>query len=87
MLDSVSINKILSRICYFVSFTESKFDLNYISTVKSTTSLVHVFKSNRMFETKHSKILKSTAKYHQIPKKNNRVRNTRIKIWKYKAVR
>ena len=40
-----------------------------------------------MFRTKHSKILKSIAKDHQGTKQMNRVQNTRIEIWKYKAVR
>ena len=37
---------------YCENFSESKFDVN---TVKSTTQQVRVFRSNRMFGTKHLK--------------------------------
>ena len=40
---------------YCEKFTESKFDVEYVNTEKSTIQQVHVFKSNRMFGTKHSK--------------------------------
>ena len=50
---------------YCESFTESKFDIKYVFTVKSTTQQVRVFKSDRMFGTKHLKAnrLQKTIKY------------------------
>ena len=47
------------------SFTESKTDVKYVLTVKSTTQLVGVFKSNRMFGTKYSEtnLLQMTIEY------------------------
>ena len=64
-LNSVSINKILVMDFIIESFTESKVDVKYISTVKSTTQLVGVFKSNRMFGTKPSEtnLLQITIEY------------------------
>ena len=38
------------------TLAESKFDVKYVSTVKSATQQVRVFKSNRIFKTKRSKI-------------------------------
>ena len=41
--------------------------------------MVHVFKSNRMFGTKHSKIFKSIAKDHQIPNKSTEYKILKLK--------
>ena len=38
------------------SFTESKFNVKYVNTVKSTGNQVLVFKSNQIFRTKRLKI-------------------------------
>ena len=50
---------------HLLSFTKSKFDIKYVNTVKLTTEKVYVFKSNRMFGIKHSKInrLQKTIEY------------------------
>lgn len=60
----ISINKILFLEFMTESFRECKFDIKYVNTVKSTTQWVRV-KSNRIFETKCSKInqLQKTMEY------------------------
>ena len=65
-LNSVSIKKNSSHgFYYYESFTESKVNVQCVSIVKSTTWCVGVFKSNRMFGTKHSKTnrLQKTIEY------------------------
>ena len=62
------------------SFTESKFDVEYVSTVKSTTQQVRVFKSNQIFGRKRSKInlLEKTIEY----KANEQGMKDLNEIWK-----
>ena len=50
---------------YCESVTESTFDVKYVNAVKSTSQQVCVFKSNRMFGTKHLKTtrLQKTIEY------------------------
>ena len=71
--------KVLPRICYCESLEESKIDVKYVPTVKSTTSWVRV-KSNRMFGTKHPKTNRKTRPSNT--KQMNRLKNLRIEIWK-----
>ena len=56
-LDRVSINKVLVIKFVTVSFIQSKFDAKFANTVKLTTQWVRLFKSNRMFGTKHLKTI------------------------------
>ena len=53
------------QIYYCESSMESKFDVKYFNTVKSTTQQVRTFRSNRMFGTKYSKTnrLQKTIEY------------------------
>ena len=62
------------------SFTESKFDVEYVSTVKSTTQQVRVFKSNQIFGRKRPKInlLEKTIEY----KANEQGMKDLNEIWK-----
>ena len=46
---------------------------------------MRVFKSNRMFEIKHSK--PNRLKKISNTKQMNRVQNIRVEVWKYKAVK
>ena len=66
------------------SFTESKFDVKYVNTLKSTTQQEHASKTYRMFGTKRSKInrLQKTVEY----KTNEQSKKYLIEIWKQKAV-
>ena len=52
-LYSISVHKFFYM--EFITVKESKFDVKYVNTIKSTTYKVRVFKSNRMSGTKHSK--------------------------------
>ena len=55
-----------SRIIYYCkSVAESTLDVKYVNAVKPTTQQVCVFKSNRMFGTKHLKTnrLQKTIEY------------------------
>ena len=54
-LYSVSIINISVSTYYCESSTESKFDVKFVNTVKSTTYQVRIFKINQIFGTKHSK--------------------------------
>ena len=86
VLDSVTINKSSHGISYLVNFRETKSDVKYIDTVKSTTQQVHVFKSNRMFGTNSKRLLKLIANDHQIPNKRREYKILELKYGNIKLL-